>query len=605
MNWKAFDKRQIYFLNGVNFLVGRNAIGKTSILEAISVALTGEALTVDDPKKLVREGCNEPASISLDFIQGMKNYQITRTLSKDKKIASTVLCNREIVARNWDEASRYVRDLLGIDKNFFERVIYMSEGHLFSFLSYDSKNTLFKQVEQALEIDRIEDLRTLIKEEKDHYQKLEIERKKQVECFSQITLVDPAISLERKEVLEINQKSAQQELETVETYIFSKKQLWTDLEKAFSKINSMKTELAEIIDIAEYESDFLGTIKTGILQMNSKLDTVSAQIDPKIQEKGSVEERITSLTKILDLLLLVEQERKAQGCPVCGKTLYADEVASLISKFQMEKQENSNAIERIVMQIRQLDSQRSDLKNRLQKLESAKFTLTSIYDQLQTEVLSRKSFNAIREEAYNKLSSLEERKTAINSQLKEINNEFFEVNRSLQIQSQAKNIETKEQVEFNLVSASKVLIALDILESAANRTIEWERQDKLKPTYDDIADVWNRMKGGKDTIRINEMAIPVINRDGHTFELKQLSGGEKTALLTIIRTVLCRKFSQAGFMLLDEPLEHLDLDNRRMVIDFLVQSFESNWVDQLIVTTFEETLLRKFQGYEKVNIIAL
>ena len=42
-----------------------------------------------------------------------------------------------------------------------------------------------------------------------------------------------------------------------------------------------------------------------------------------------------------------------------------------------------------------------------------------------------------------------------------------------------------------------------------------------------------------------------------------------------------------------------------MVIDFLVQSFESNWVDQLIVTTFEETLLRKFQGYEKVNIIAL
>ena len=34
-----------------------------------------------------------------------------------------------------------------------------------------------------------------------------------------------------------------------------------------------------------------------------------------------------SLNKILDLLLLVEKERKAQGCPVCGKTLYADEVS--------------------------------------------------------------------------------------------------------------------------------------------------------------------------------------------------------------------------------------------------------------------------------------
>ena len=171
-NWKAFDKKRITFLDGVNFLVGRNAVGKTSILEAISVGLTGEALTVDDPKKLVREGCVEPATVSIDFIHGMKNYQINRSLSKDKKIASTVLCNEQVVARNWDDASRYISNLLGIDKNFFARVIYMSEGHLFSFLSYDSKNTLFKQVEQALEIDRIEDLTDLIKDEKDHYQKL-------------------------------------------------------------------------------------------------------------------------------------------------------------------------------------------------------------------------------------------------------------------------------------------------------------------------------------------------------------------------------------------------------------------------------------------------
>ena len=61
---------------------------------------------------------------------------------------------------------------------------------------------------------------------------------------------------------------------------------------------------------------------------------------------------------------------------------------SLISKFQMEKQENRDTIDSISTQLRQLDSQRSDLKNKLQKLESAKFTLTSIYERLQTSALS-------------------------------------------------------------------------------------------------------------------------------------------------------------------------------------------------------------------------
>ena len=117
----------------------------------------------------------------------------------------------------------------------------------------------------------------------------------------------------------------------------------------------------------------------------------------------------------------------------------------------------------------------------------------------------RKSLNVIRDEAYNKLSSLEERRAFINSQLKEISNELFELNRSLQFQLQTRNMETREQVESNLISASKALIALEILESSADRTIEWERQDKLKPTYDEIANVWNRMKEqGKIQLRLTK-----------------------------------------------------------------------------------------------------
>jgi hypothetical protein len=42
-----------------------------------------------------------------------------------------------------------------------------------------------------------------------------------------------------------------------------------------------------------------------------------------------------------------------------------------------------------------------------------------------------------------------------------------------------------------------------------------------------------------------------------------------------------------------------------VIVDFLVESFEKGWVDQLIVTTFEESIIRKFHDHEKVNIIAI
>lgn len=41
------------------------------------------------------------------------------------------------------------------------------------------------------------------------------------------------------------------------------------------------------------------------------------------------------------------------------------------------------------------------------------------------------------------------------------------------------------------------------------------------------------------------------------------------------------------------------------MVDFLVESFEKGWVDQLFVTTFEESAVRKFSDHEQVSIITL
>jgi DNA repair exonuclease SbcCD ATPase subunit len=242
----------------------------------------------------------------------------------------------------------------------------------------------------------------------------------------------------------------------------------------------------------------------------------------------------------------------------------------------------------------------------LDKLNAAKAELEFIYADLNKDRLSLQSLCEIKNKLSSELDECQKTLSQKSIEVQQETKEMYDIEQRIELDARAKKFGGKEAIELNLVSTSKALIALDLLESAANETIEKQRKTGLEPIYKDITDVWNKMRGTQGSkIEVDGTMAPVLFRDGQKHELAQLSGGEKTALLTVIRTVLCRRFLQTGFMLLDEPLEHLDPENRRLIVDFLVESFEKRWVDQLIVTTFEESLLRKFLGNEKVNIIAI
>jgi DNA repair exonuclease SbcCD ATPase subunit len=64
-NWKAFEQRTFRFDKGVNFLVGKNGTGKTTVLEAISLALSGDT-SHPNFQSLVRVQ-EKPATLDLHF----------------------------------------------------------------------------------------------------------------------------------------------------------------------------------------------------------------------------------------------------------------------------------------------------------------------------------------------------------------------------------------------------------------------------------------------------------------------------------------------------------------------------------------------------------
>ncbi len=163
------------------------------------------------------------------------------------------------------------------------------------------------------------------------------------------------------------------------------------------------------------------------------------------------------------------------------------------------------------------------------------------------------------------------------------------------IKSEQKKLVLKESLESKLVSAYKGEMIAGITESTLKNSVTDIRNIYLAPLFGLITDLWDKFRPGRKWHISPPIDGSVELRDeGKRYSYADLSGGEKTVLLILTRVVICKALSKVGFLMIDEPLEHLDARNRRSLVNFLSMSSQRNVIPQLIVTTFEETLLRKY-----------
>ena len=609
-NWKAFDSVRIDFLDGANFLIGPNAAGKTSVLEAISLAFTGETLTVDDPKRLVKEGKNVPAKITVEFLYKLKSYEIERSLSKKKRIQSRIYSDRQLLAEGWDNVSEYLKELLGIDRRFFERILYMSEGDVFRFIAYPPKEGIMAQIEDALGIDRMESFLSEVEAQIEFYQSEEEEYKVRKSLLRELLPKErielPSLIARKKETekilyaLEVKSKN-------ITKKVFISEMQMKRLENMTSEIDEIEDALKDLVKVSRFRRDSLqeiGRVQDGI---RSKLERITGEIQPKLKRKGALEERIRHQNKVLDLLSSVGTKKKRMvNCPVCGKPLSVTEAKDLENMFEDQKRETSKTLLALGLKLDELEMVHKSVEEALKRLENGESRLISICEELKTESLAKRGIKLRMKKLQQELKLLTSQRSQLETKRQQMRDALLKLKQTIQLETRIKEAGRIEQIEASLISTSKALIALEMLKKATEGTIRKERQRKLGPVYKEIANVWNKMRAAEGyRIELDDRTMPVLFKQEQKFDMPQLSGGEKMAILVIVRTVLCRRFTETGFMLLDEPLEHLDPRNRGILIDFLVESFEKGWVDQLIVTTFEESIIRKFHDHEKVNIIAI
>ena len=140
--------------------------------------------------------------------------------------------------------------------------------------------------------------------------------------------------------------------------------------------------------------------------------------------------------------------------------------------------------------------------------------------------------------------------------------------------------------------AAALEAATHALEAARERILN----ESVEPLEDLLAESWRTLFVDRPGVGLQGDGTVSRRIGSEDLEYEQFSDGEKMVAQLILRVLVLRATTKLGFFWVDEPLEHLDPDVRRAVAVLLAQAPETPSFPQVLVTTYEEPLIRRLRA---------
>lgn len=600
-NWKAFTKKIFEFQNGVNFLVGKNGAGKTTVLEAICLALSGDT-THPNFQDLIRDK-NQPTTIDLNFKIDNDTYIVTRMFGHAVRKKSELKSNGRVISSGWESVSQKIMALLGIESSFFKRLIYMPEGEIYRYLQEPPDDSLNRRIQYIFGIDKLLTIENLINRIRISFTNKIKETRSDLEKIQTTPMRDGG-----------DLKQLEENLEKLRKELNEKRKRMRDMEKTSSQHEQSKAYIVKAKDLSKEiietaTDDDLDKIKNTPIKMLGFLVEKSHGAVSKLEEKsnytrikiGMVQDRkkyLEDIKKLLDSLSKDIRDHAEVPCPVCKRPITKDMGERLIEETNNQINQTSQELSDLNKKMDELSTALKDEKRIKSQRDSCRIRLEDLPSELMEDI-SEMSVSRMIEE----IQRLEKKILDHTNEIKKIEEGIppaeETINNTVQkiadIKSEQKKLFMKESLESKLVSAYKGEMMAVITESTLKNSVTDIRNIYLTPLFGLITDLWDKFMPGRNW----HISPPIdgsveLKDEEKRYNYADLSGGEKTVLLILARVVICKALSKVGFLMIDEPLEHLDARNRRSLVNFLSMASQRNVIPQLIVTTFEETLLRKY-----------
>ena len=345
-----FDRSDLTLVLGENLDMGgdgsRNGTGKTTIINALSYALYGQALSNIRKDNLVNKTNAKHMLISLDFSVGGQNYRIER--GRKPNVLRFYVNDEHQAAQ--DEAQGDSRET----QEAIERVLGMSHDmfqHIVALNTYTPPFLSLKANEQRTIIEQLLGI-TLLSERADRIKELNRQTKDSIQSEE----------LRIRAVQEANRRIEEQ-IQSLE----KRRTLW--LRKQNEDVEALAQGIADLehIDIAaevqaHRDLDTYNAGKKAIDEANRWVRQIDAD-DAKLQkQKAQIEKDLTQIA--------------SHKCFACGTEIHDNSLDTV--KAQREK-----TLQELALQLLTNDSQRQEHQDRLKELGDLGAAPKVFYDSLE------------------------------------------------------------------------------------------------------------------------------------------------------------------------------------------------------------------------------
>ena len=309
-----FNKEQLTLVLGENLDQGgddtgsRNGTGKTTIINALSYALYGQALTNIKRNNLINKTNSKGMLVTLNFDKDGNSYRIER--GRSPNVLKFYINNHEQVDANIDESQgdsretqKSIAELLGMSHDMFKHIIALNT-YTEPFLSMRA-NDQRAIIEQLLGITILTEKAELLKE-----------KTKQTKDF----ITEETLKIN---AIEASNKKIEQSIETLagrqRAWVAKQKQDCDKLEKGIEELEKLDID-------AELEAHEQLTNWT---ELNNRLTSLN-------KEKATLEAALLRATKSVDKAEKDITELDDAICYTCGQELHADKKKEIETRKQKE-----------------------------------------------------------------------------------------------------------------------------------------------------------------------------------------------------------------------------------------------------------------------------
>ena len=559
-NWRAFAELDLTLDEGVTFVVAENSVGKTSLVEAAAWGIFGARSGIDGTSARRKDG-DDPGSVSVEM--ELPDGRILSIMRRTDRPEAPAVSLDDAAAP--DDLDDLLREGYGAEVDYLARVTVLPTDLLRGYA--DESFHLRKHLCRVYGVDSMESAVDATR----RYLKALASETKTVRSGLQTRIQDENALSERLSQLQHEKRQLETERDQLRALIASaeRRQALTALAAEASEANrareaALSALCREALQALGLSADAVSLITV----LTAEDDRVAAELDSVRRERSAAEGRLDGIHAALEDLRSADAD-----CPVCRRPLAAGDRAHAETVHSTEMSALSGRVQQLATTVADLTSRQSTVRDLRRRVETVPALVESPVppDEAVPETPHVEALHERMAEVADLLGTTRATETQVEHLLSDSIAARDE-------QAQAIRLYRREALATMLVRTLE-------------RTVEALLANRVEPVAREVSARWKRVFPERGSLELSPDGELSMTRGSVTVPFEDFSAGEKVVALLTARLLIVSASTRASYMWLDEPLEHLDPANRRIVASLLATATAP--VRQVLVTTYEEPLARR------------